>query len=265
MNILDRILSIKKKEIKKNKIFFPIKKLENSKFFERKIISLKNKIEKNDIGIISEFKLKSPSKGKINNFVSIVKVTKGYENSGVCGISILTDYHFFNGKKEYIKKIRPLISIPLLRKDFIIDEYQIIESKSIGSDVILLIAKILCKEKIDNLSKLAKSIGLETILEIHDENDINKIVENIDIIGINNRNLKTFIVDNDICIKLYPKVPKNYIKIAESGINNVDYILKLKNIGFQGFLIGEYFMKENNPEKYCKNFILSIKEKYSQK
>ncbi|WP_185858709.1 indole-3-glycerol phosphate synthase TrpC [Blattabacterium cuenoti] len=255
MNILDKILSEKEKEISNNKIICPIKKLENSLFFNRKTFSLVEKIKNSKIGIIAEFKSGSPSKGIINNTISVEKVVSGYESAEVSGISILTDHRFFYGKNENIKKSRSIVSIPILRKDFIIDEYQIIESKSIGADVILLIAGILSKMKIKNFSKLAKELGLEVILEIHNEFDIDKITENLDIIGINNRNLQNFIVDHNTSLNLYSKIPGNYIKIAESGINNINVILKLIKIGVQGFLIGEYFMKGKHPGIICKYFM----------
>ncbi|WP_185862321.1 indole-3-glycerol phosphate synthase TrpC [Blattabacterium cuenoti] len=258
MNILDKIISVKQKEISNKKIFYPIKKLENSLFFNRKTFSLVENIKKSDIGIIAEFKSKSPSKGIINNSVSVEKVVKDYQQAGVSGISILTDKNFFSGKNENLKKSRSIVSLPILRKDFIINEYQIIESKSIGADVILLIAAILSKNQIKNFSKIAKNLNLEVILEIHNEFEIDKITENLDIIGINNRNLRTFIVNHNNCLKLFSKIPDNYIKIAESGISNVNHIFKLKKWGFRGFLIGEYFMKNKNPGKICKNFIESL-------
>ncbi|WP_185869800.1 indole-3-glycerol phosphate synthase TrpC [Blattabacterium cuenoti] len=260
MNILERIISIKKKEIEKNKKIYPIKKLEKSIFFNRKTFSLSKNIKNSNTGIISEFKLRSPSKGIINNKVLVEKIVKDYELAGSSGISILTDQYFFSGKKEYLKKSRDIVSIPILRKDFIINEYQIIESKSIGSDAILLIAGILSKKEIKSFSKLAKSIDLEVILEIHNEIEIDKITNNLDIIGINNRDLINFIVDKNICLKLSSKIPDGYIKIAESGINDINFILKLKKKGFKGFLIGESFMKEKNPGKFCNNFIKNLKK-----
>ncbi|WP_185858143.1 indole-3-glycerol phosphate synthase TrpC [Blattabacterium cuenoti] len=264
MNFLEKIISVKRKEIYNNKILHPIKKLENSSYFNRKTFSLVKNIKNHIGGIIAEFKCKSPSKGIINNTGSIEKVITDYETSGVSGVSILTDKHFFSGKKENLKKSRSIASVPILRKDFIIDEYQIIESKSIGADAILLIARILSKNQIYNFSKIAKSIGLEVIIEIHDEFEIDKISENLDIIGINNRNLQTFIVDHNNCLKLYSKISNHYVKIVESGIDNVDYVVKLIKQGFKGFLIGEYFMKKKDPGKACKHFIESLSKKLNK-
>ncbi|WP_185877540.1 indole-3-glycerol phosphate synthase TrpC [Blattabacterium cuenoti] len=260
-DILEKIIFSKKKEIQKKKVNNPIDKLKYSSFFNRKTISLRKNIKKNKYGIIAEFKSKSPSNGIINNCSFLEDVVKGYELSKVSGISILTDFDFFSGHINNIKKIRNLINIPILRKDFIIDEYQIIESKSIGSDVILLIAYFLSKNDIQNLSNIAKSIGLEVILEIHKENEIEKITENIDFVGVNNRDLKSFKVIKNNCVELFSKIPNKYIKIAESGINSIEYVIKLKKIGFKGFLIGEYFMKSKNPAKKCKIFMDSLYRK----
>lgn len=260
MNLLEKILSNKKKEISYNKEYYPVKKLEKSIFFNRKNISLVENLKQSNTGIIAEFKSKSPSKGVINNVSSLEKVIDNYRYSGACGISILTDFKFFSGSNDNMKKSRSLIkeTIPILRKDFIISEYQIIESKSIGADIVLLIAEILSKEEIKNFSKLAKNIGLEIILEIHHEYELDKITDNLDIIGINNRDLRTFIVKRDTCLSLSSKIPNNYVKIAESGINDIDFVLELRKYGFKGFLIGEYFMKNKNPGKFCKKFIKSL-------
>ncbi|WP_185864642.1 indole-3-glycerol phosphate synthase TrpC [Blattabacterium cuenoti] len=257
MNLLDKILLNKKKEISYKEKFYPVEKLKKNILFERTSVSLSENLKKSNTGIIAEFKSKSPSKGVINNTSSLEEVINGYRYSGVCGVSVLTDYQFFSGSNDHVKKSRFLIqdTLPILRKDFIISEYQIIESKCIGSDVILLIAEILSKEEIEIFSKLAKNIGLEVILEIHSESELDKITKNINIIGINNRDLRNFIVRKNNCLDLSSKIPNNYIKIAESGINDVNFILKLRKHGFKGFLIGEYFMKNKNPGKFCKNFI----------
>ncbi|AWU43818.1 indole-3-glycerol phosphate synthase TrpC [Blattabacterium sp. (Cryptocercus kyebangensis)] len=260
MKILDKIISIKQKEVYRNKIFNPIKKLEKSIFFNRKGISLaKNISKKNTFGIISEFKRKSPSIGRINNSLSVEKIVKDYEEAGVSGISILTDSYFFSGKPKDLTKTRSIVTSPLLRKDFIIDEYQIIESKSMGADVILLIAGILSKKEINNFSILSKKIGLEVIVEIHNENEMDKLTDNLDIIGINNRNLRSFVVDTNNCLKLVSKIPNNYLKIAESGIKHVKDILYLRKKGFSGFLIGENFMNTKDPGNTCKNMINELK------
>jgi indole-3-glycerol phosphate synthase len=158
-----------------------------------------------------------------------------------------------------LRNARKLTNIPILRKEFIIDEYQIIEAKANGADVILLIAACLEKDKIKSLSSLAKEIGLEVLIEVHDENELKKcLIDTIDIIGVNNRNLKTFEVDINTSIKLSNMIPENYLTISESGISNYDEIIKLRKNGFKGFLIGELFMKNNNPGKEVLNLIQNI-------
>ncbi|WP_185869229.1 indole-3-glycerol phosphate synthase TrpC [Blattabacterium cuenoti] len=264
MKILEKIICVKKKEISNKKNAHSIKELEKSSLFKRKTFSLIESLNRKESGIIAEFKIKSPSRGVINNIVSVEKVVKDYELSGVSGISILTDYNFFSGKNEDLEKSRSIVSIPILRKDFIIDEYQIIESKSIGADVILLIASILSKNQIKNFTQIAKDIGLEVIIEIHNEFEINKITDNLDIVGINNRDLQTFIINYNNCLNLYSKIPKKYIKIAESGISNINNLLELRKKGFKGFLIGEYFMKRKDPGKICKNLIKYLSSKYDK-
>ncbi|WP_185872916.1 indole-3-glycerol phosphate synthase TrpC [Blattabacterium cuenoti] len=259
MNILDQILFKKKQEIYKKQSCCSINILEKGLFFKKKLISLYDKIENSATGIISEFKRGSPSLGIINKKAKLEKIVQDYEKSGSIAISILTDYNFY-GKTQDLITSRKLVNVPLLRKDFIIDEYQIIESKYIGADVILLIANILSKTEIKNFLSLTKDIGLETIIEIFDEIDIEKFIDlDYDIIGINKRNLKTFEINSyDKMIQLSKKLPKKCSFIAESGINNTNDILKLKNQGFKGFLIGTSFMKTKNPGLSCKNLITKL-------
>lgn len=258
MNILDKIISHKYKEIYKEINNTPIKKLEKSKLFERKCYSLEKKLKENSSGIISEFKRRSPSKGILNNNINIVSVSKDYESAGSSGISILTDKKFFYAEKNDLVLARQNTLIPILKKDFIIDIYQIFSAKSMGADVILLIAEILSKRMIKEFTKEAKNLGMEVIMELHSENEIDKINDNINIIGINNRNLKNFQVDIESSIKLFSKIPNDFIKISESGISTPQDILYLKNVGFKGFLIGEIFMKSNDPGYSCKHFIKNI-------
>ncbi|WP_185874026.1 indole-3-glycerol phosphate synthase TrpC [Blattabacterium cuenoti] len=260
MNILDKIIYIKKKEISKKKEYFPISKLEKRIFFKKKGRSLIKNLKKSKTGIIAEFKRKSPSVGIINTTVSYQKVVKDYEKAGACGISIITDNYFFDGKDQYLSNTHSIVSLPLLRKDFIINEYQIIESKSLGADVILLITEILSKKEIKNFSILAKNLDLEVIIEIHSEKEIDKLFDDSsNIIGINNRNLRNFIVNTNNCLKLSKKIPNHYIKIAESGISNPKKILYLRKKGFKGFLIGTNFMNTKNPGNSCKNMINILK------
>ena len=259
MKILDKIVEDKKIEINKLLSNSSISKLENSHLFSRKCISLKESIKNNNSGIICEFKRRSPSNQNINYISSLSDVVSGYEKAGAVGLSILTNKKYFDGDTQDIIDIRDISNLPILRKEFIISEYQVIEAKSIGSDAILLIASILSEEEIIGYSSLAKSIGLEVLLEIHSEDELYKISgDDIDIVGVNNRNLDTLEVDLNNSIELYGKIPSKFVKISESGISEVESILKLKELGYNGFLIGEKFMKTYNPMESAYNFIKKI-------
>ena len=259
MKILDKIVEDKKIEINKLLSNSSISKLENSHLFSRKCISLKESIKNNNSGIICEFKRRSPSNQNINYISSLFDVVSGYEEAGAAGLSILTNKKYFDGDTQDIIDIRDISNLPILRKEFIISEYQVIEAKSIGSDAILLIASILSEEEIIGYSSLAKSIGLEVLLEIHSEDELYKISgEDIDIVGVNNRNLDTLEIDLNNSVELYGKIPSKFVKISESGISEVESILKLKEVGYNGFLIGEKFMKTRNPMESAYDFIKKI-------
>ena len=259
MKILDKIVEDKKIEINKLLSNSSISKLENSHLFSRKCISLKESIKNNNSGIICEFKRRSPSNQNINYISSLSDVVSGYEEAGAAGLSILTNKKYFDGDTQDIIDIRDISNLPILRKEFIISEYQVIEAKSIGSDAILLIASILSEEEIIGYSSLAKSIGLEVLLEIHSEDELYKISgDYIDIVGVNNRNLDTLEIDLNNSIELYGKIPSKFVKISESGISEVESILKLKEVGYNGFLIGEKFMKTRNPMESAHDFIKKI-------
>ena len=259
MKILDKIVEDKKIEINKLLSNSSISKLENSHLFSKKCISLKESIKNNNSGIICEFKRRSPSNQNINYISSLSDVVSGYEEAGAAGLSILTNKKYFDGDTQDIIDIRDISNLPILRKEFIISEYQVIEAKSIGSDAILLIASILSEEEILGYSSLAKSIGLEVLLEIHSEDELYKISgDDIDIVGVNNRNLDTLEIDLNNSIELYGKIPSKFVKISESGISEVESILKLKEVGYNGFLIGEKFMKTNNPMESAYDFIKKI-------
>ena len=259
MKILDKIVRDKKLEVEKLSSNSSIKELESSSLFSRQCISLKDSILKSSGGIICEFKRRSPSNNNINYKSNISEVVNGYQKAGAAGLSILTNKQYFDGDIQDILEIRDIASIPILRKEFIISEYQIIEAKSIGSDAILLIASILSKEDIKNYSSLAKDIGLEVLFEIHDTEELEKLSgENIDIIGVNNRNLDTLEIDLQNSVDLYNKIPNSFVKISESGISKVESILKLREVGYQGFLIGENFMKTDDPFESAYNFIKEV-------
>ncbi len=260
INILEKIINHKKielvKEIQKN----PISILEESIYFKTNCVSAKkNILDSTKTGIIAEFKRISPLKGPINTQCTVEEVVADYEKFGASCISVLTDVDFFGGSISDLQIAKKSVDIPILRKEFIVDEYQIYQTKAIGADLILLIAEVLTKEEIEEFAKLAKSLGLEVLLEIHLEEHLNKICSNIDIVGINNRDLRTFKVDLDNSIKISKQIPNQFVKIAESGISSPTDLLKLKNAGFNGFLIGENFMKEENPGKAFEIFTSEIK------
>ena len=259
MKILDKIIHDKKIEIKTLSDIVPVSDLEKQKDFTKKCKSLKESIKKSKSGIICEFKRKSPSNENINYTSNISDVIKGYEKAGAVGVSILTNKNYFDGSISDINDVKTSIEIPILRKEFVISEYQIIEAKSIGSDSILLIASILSKEQIKNYSSLAKSLGLEVLLEIHSIDELNEVSKyDIDIIGVNNRNLDTLEIDIKNSIEIFKKIPGEFIKISESGISKVESIVKLNKVGYDGFLIGENFMKSSKPEESAYNFIKQV-------
>ena len=261
MDILSKIIVDKRREVKLRKSVIPVSQLEKSFLYNTDTISLVKKLKSSDSGIIAEHKRRSPSKLVINQSLSTADVAKGYETAGVCGMSVLTENKYFGGSLDDLVIARASCKLPLLRKDFVIDEYQIIEAKTFGADIILLIASVLNKEEIKSFSELAKSIGLEVLLEVHNEEELNRsIMASIDMIGVNNRNLKTFEVSTKISKELSELIPDEFIKVSESGISSVETIKDLKEYGYQGFLIGENFMKSNNAGESAKQFINLLKE-----
>lgn len=261
MTILDEIITYKRKEVAERSETHPIKLLEQSLYFQSECVSLKHYIKRDDkSGIIAEFKRKSPSKGMINEFAAIEKISIGYMQAGASALSVLTDTHFFGGKNEDLTTARKFNFCPILRKDFTVSEYQIIEAKSIGADAILLIAAVLTKEEIKQFTSLAQQLGLEVLLEVHTQEELDKYIPEISLVGINNRNLKTFDVDFENSIRLAQQLPIDTIKIAESGISDYKNIIELKQHGFDGFLIGENFMKTASPELECKKFIEQLNQ-----
>ena len=256
MTILDEIIEYKKKEVASCKELTAVEELIEMELFSRPTYSLKQSIlDPSRTGIISEFKRQSPSKGIINNQVKVEDVTTGYARGGASGLSVLTDFNFFGGTIEDLQKARAVNTIPILRKEFIIDEYQITEAKAFGADAILLIAAVLNANEIETLYKKANDLNLEVLLEIHDEEELSKINGHADLVGINNRNLKTFEVDIENSIKLAGMLPAEMPKIAESGISSPDMIKDLRTKGFDGFLIGENFMKTAAPGEAFIEFV----------
>lgn len=266
MTILEEIIAHKKKEVEEKKELYPVKLLERSVYFPGKAVSLKHYLSRKDkCGIIAEIKRKSPSKGVINPYISIERTSIGYMQAGAAALSILTDEKYFGGSNDDLTNARNFNFCPILRKDFIIDEYQILEAKSIGADVILLIAAALEPEKLKKLAIFARSLGLEVLMEVHNEMELKENLHpEIDIIGVNNRDLKTFEVSIQNSIRLADVIPSSFMKISESGISDPDTIIELRTFGFRGFLIGEYFMHRSRPEKQCAAFIQRIREKENE-
>ena len=263
MNILETIVEQKKKEVAERKSLHPAKQLEQSEFFARPTASLKEYVQRKDLsGIITEIKRKSPSKGIINPDVSIERTSVGYVQAGASALSILTDKEFFGGSSEDLIAARKLNTCPILRKDFTIDEYQIIEAKSIGADAILLISAILDPKQAKQLANFAHSLKLEVLFEVHSAEELHpELFSVVDLIGVNNRDLKTFEVSLDVSKKLFDIMPKESVKISESGISSVEAIDELRGIGFDGFLMGENFMKNGKPEEAAKEFMRKLKSR----
>ena len=259
MNILEKIIADKYKEVEEKKSLVPVKLLEKTTYFSGPIVSMKKYVthpEKS--GIISEFKRKSPSKGIINDRLGVDVVTKGYVEAGAACLSVLTDEPYFGGTYadfDLARRTNP--NTPILRKDFMIDEYQIIEAKSMGADVVLLIAAALSPAEIKTLGTLARSLGMETLLEVHDQEELDRSLgDYISVVGVNNRNLKNFSEQNVEASKvLASKIPSQFVKVSESCISGPEIITELKTYGYRGFLIGESFMKTDDPGKALSDFI----------
>ena len=256
MNILDKIVAHKKQEVEKKRSFFPTQLLENSIYFETDVISLKKYVTRPDkYGIIAEFKRQSPSKGVIAASPSIEQISIGYMQANASALSVLTDEHFFGGKNEDLQTARKFNYCPILRKDFILNEYQVVEAKSIGADAVLLIAAVLTSDQVRSLASFAKTLGLEVLLEVHHERELDKLTKDVDLVGVNNRNLEDFTVSLETSIALAKHIPEEFVSISESGIRAPEDVHLLKSHGYEGFLIGELFMKTAVPHLACANFI----------
>lgn len=259
--ILEKIIAHKQREVPEKRELVPVKKLEQSIHFSAPIISLKHYLQRPDkLGIIAEVKRKSPSKGDLNRYISVEKLSIGYMQAGASALSILTDSKFFGGSNEDLTTAGKFNYCPILRKDFVIDEYQIIEARSIGADAILLIAAVLNAREIRTLAAFAVSLGLEVVLEVHELSEIPEDFENISILGVNNRNLKDFSVDVNRSLEIAEKLPVELTKISESGLTEAAKILELKKSGFSGFLIGEAFMRTSQPEIACAELIGKLRQ-----
>jgi indole-3-glycerol phosphate synthase len=262
MNILDKIIAYKLKEVEERKGLYPVRLLEQSIYFGATPVSMSKYVSRDDLtGIIAEFKRKSPSRGVINAYAPVERTTIGYMQAGASALSVLTDKPSFGGTNEDLTTARKFNFCPIIRKDFIVDEYQIIEAKAIGADAILLIAAVLTPADAKRLCAFAHSLGLEVLLEVHDEEELQANLEaGANLIGVNNRNLKTFEVSIDISKRLAEQIPASVVKVSESGISDPATIMELRRYGYKGFLMGENFMKHARPDKAAREFVAALKK-----
>ena len=255
-NVLEQIIANKRKEVDLLKSARPVNEFERSTYFQRECFSLKESIQNTSVAIISEIKRASPSAGNINAADNLEEIVLSYVNAGAAGLSILTDQKYFKGSTKDIRSIRDLHYKPILRKDFIIDEYQVLEAKSIGADCILLIAAALPPSELKLLARVAKSLGLEVLMEVKERNEIEPYLsDDIDLVGVNNRDLRNFEIDIQSSIDLFEAIPDSYCKISESGIDSPEKIKRLTEAGYEGFLIGSYFMEHGDPGMALNNLI----------
>ena len=260
MSILDTIVARKREEVAERKSHVPEEALRHYAYFERTPYSLTAALRQHSPGIIAEFKRRSPSKGTINDTAEVRETTVGYGRAGAAALSVLTDADFFGGSDDDLRTARSHNACPILRKDFMIDEYQITEAKAIGADAILLIAATLPPARVLALAQHAHRLGLEVLLEVHNEAELQQtalqatIAPFVDVVGVNNRDLKTFGVSIDTSIRLAKLMPDAMVKISESGISDPAAARKLVKHGYRGFLIGEHFMKQANPAEACARF-----------
>jgi indole-3-glycerol phosphate synthase len=259
-NILDQIIAHKRLEVSERKLRTPVAELEKSAYFARATASLSGELRRTDrVGIIAEIKRKSPSKGILNPNVCVETLSAGYINAGASALSVLTDTEFFGGTSADLTVARSMHESPILRKDFVVDEYQLIEAKSIGADAILLIAAALSPGEVGTLASTARSLGLESLLEVHSEEELKShACDEVHAIGVNSRDLRTFIVDLGIAERIISQIPKRVVAVAESGINTAEDLVRLKRLGYPGFLIGEAFMRHGHPEDACRALIEDV-------
>ncbi len=256
--ILNKIIEEKKKELKNSKSSDSLQEVRKKVGDAENNRGFKKSLANDSINIIAEIKKASPSKGIIREDFNPVEIAKIYQDNGAVAISVLTDKNFFQGDIQYLNQIRKSVSLPLLRKDFIIDEYQLYEAKAFGADAVLLIAAILDKNQLSEYLGLSKEIGLENLVEVHSFKDLEKTIYcEAEIIGINNRDLQTFEVSLKTTFDLAKEIPGNKVIVSESGINTHVDILSLQKSGVNAFLIGEALMKEKDIGKKLKELISS--------
>jgi len=259
MNILETILATKKNEVAKAKKVLPMEEIRAlAQEVKRPKLSMRTALENSPTGIIAEFKRKSPSKGFIKQGANAVEIAGGYAHNGAAGISVLTDGEYFGGSIKDLIAARAVASVPLLRKDFVIDPYQICQARIAGADCILLIAAALDPETTAKLAEFAHTLNLEVLLEVHNREELAHFNDAVDIVGVNNRNLATFATDVAVSEELAAYIPGSAVKISESGISSSDTVRALREKGFRGFLMGENFMKEADPAAALATFISQL-------
>lgn len=255
-NILEQIVANTRLEVAARQAILPFEALRQRVASQQRVaLPFADALKDSPTGIIAEFKRKSPSLGWIKEEGRADIIPADYAQHGATALSILTDEVYFGGTLSFIEMARPKVNIPILRKDFIIDSYQIYEAKAAGADVILLIAACLTREACASLALTAKKLGLEVLLEVHNEEEIDYYCEGVTAIGVNNRNLKTFVTDLSTSIVLAPKLPSEVARVAESGLSRPEDVQLLRSYGFCGFLMGEAFMKTNAPGQALSQFI----------
>ncbi len=254
-SILDKIIANKRLEVERHKKDTSINELEKRLSTITTPASFKEAIKNSRTGIIAEFKRRSPSRDWIFKDAKIEDVIPLYSQNGASAISVLTDMDFFGGELADLELARTFTKTPLLRKDFVVDEYQLYQAKISGASAILLIASALTIDETKQLAQKAKELNLDVLLEIHHEQELHHINDKVDVVGVNNRNLGTFVTDIQISFDLADKIPNDFIKISESGISQPQTVIELQQAGYKGFLMGENFMKTSNPGKALEDFI----------
>ena len=260
VNILDKIVRDKREEVAAKQRVLPLSYLKGSPLMQRETYSLSEMVRAGS-GIITEFKRRSPSRQVINQKSSLLDVVRGYQQAGASGVSVLTDTKYFGGSLDDLVQARSCLEIPLLRKEFITDPYQIYEARAFGADAVLLIAAVLSKEEVLAYSELADRLGMEVLLEIHDEEELQRCdLRHVQLVGVNNRNLKTFEVDLETSRRLSAMIPGDRVRVSESGISEAGSIRELRQFGFQGFLIGENFMRTEDPARAATEFLKELSD-----
>jgi indole-3-glycerol phosphate synthase len=259
MNILDRILETKRAEMTRARSERSFESLwDEARAVTRPVVSFSQALTGSPSGIIAEFKRRSPSKGFIKEGADVQTVVRGYALGGAAAISVLTDETFFAGGLDDLVQAREVTSKPLLRKDFIIDPYQICEARIAGADVILLIAAALTPEQCGELAAFARSLGLEVLLELHGEGELGHLNGDVQVVGVNNRDLTTFVTDTAVSSRMAPVLPAGIVRISESGISDPEVVKSLRREGYRGFLMGENFMKRSDPAVALGEFIARL-------